>query len=118
MIAGETGVVGWRTCVAGFLAALCAGCASPATDAGFAAQGARDTGTYPNLNVPPAVAAAQFDPYSLAAHNTAIRTAVTGQRVEGGAAAATAAASAAEAQRLRQLGATHGQDTLKTIEAR
>lgn len=118
MIGEKTNRAGWRLCVAGCLAALGAGCASPAADTGFAAQGARNTGTFPNLNVPPAVATTQFDPYSLGVHNTTIQTAVVTQQTEGNVAAATVAATPAEAARLQQLGATHGQDTLKVIENR
>lgn len=97
-------------------ALLVAGCASPDPEPGFAAAGARNTGTFPNLNVPPAVAATQFDPYSLSQHNTAIQTAVQAQQAEG--AVAAASISPEEAERLRRLGATHGQDALNAIEAR
>jgi hypothetical protein len=76
------------------------------------AQGARDTGSYPNLNIKPEVAAQQFTD----AERTAKLSELQAERAQAEASpgATTEAADNAE---LGKLAATHAGDTLKEIEA-
>lgn len=75
-------------------------------------QGARDTGSYPNLNIKPQVAAQQF--------TDAEKKAKLGELEADKAQAAAspgAATEAADNAELGKLAATHADDTLKQIEA-
>lgn len=75
---------------------------------------ALDTGTFPNLNVPPGTAAPQFTPSEkvskLAALGSKRSAAQSGP-------ATNPAVEAAKVKRLRKLAQTHAADTLKAIEA-
>ena len=108
-----------RGVAAAALVALgCAGCASRAavTDPALS-DGAVDTGTFPNLNVPPPVATETFNPGSLQAHRQAISVAQAGQAQDGQNAAALAAQGRAEQARLRSLAAAQQAETLKAVKA-
>lgn len=89
-------------------ALVLSGCASGAgSDTG---SGARDTGTYPNLNIKPGVAAAQFTPEEQAA----VTARLNSDRAQ--AAANTAGTPPNDVAELSQLGSTHAQKTLDEIE--
>ncbi|MCO5066147.1 MAG: hypothetical protein M9924_17275 [Rhizobiaceae bacterium] len=74
------------------------------------ASGAVNTGTYPNLNVKPAIAAAQLSQEERDAAVDSLKGAAAGQAASG----KGPSASASEAE-LRRLGATHSDETLKEI---
>ncbi|HEV7254554.1 MAG TPA: hypothetical protein VGN97_15845 [Mesorhizobium sp.] len=74
--------------------------------------GAINTGTYPNLNITPPVAAPQLSAQDQAAQ----RAELNGARARQAAAAPGGGASAAEQERLRRLAQTHEQNTLSAIE--
>lgn len=71
----------------------------------------RNTGTFPNLNVPPKVAAEQLTPEQKTAKLGQLET--EKQRLTAQTAGARPTADAAA---LKKLGETHGQDALKSIE--
>jgi hypothetical protein len=75
-------------------------------------QGAIDTGTYPNLNVPPQVAAEPLTTEEAAS----IKSRVDGARARQAAGSKGTATSTDQAL-LRKVVATHGEDTLKKIES-
>jgi len=83
-------------------------CASPRPST---TTGAIDTGTFPNLNVPPQTAAAQITPDEKAALLGELGAARNAQ-----AAAASGATSTANPALLKKLAARHGQDALEEIE--
>ncbi|MEO5324166.1 hypothetical protein PV773_12675 [Mesorhizobium sp. CC13] len=93
---------------------LASGCASTSTANGTAAQtggrGAQDTGTYPNLNIAPQVAAPQFTDDQKAAKMAALQAA---RRRQGGAGGASSDSAA-----MTTLARKHGADTLKAIEGK
>ena len=95
-------------------ALLAAGCMSSEPEGMPIAgqQGAIDTGTYPNLNVPPQVAAEQMSPEEAAA----LKGRVDSARARQGARSRGTVASSDPAL-LRKVAATHGPDTLKKIES-
>lgn len=129
--------------LAGMLATA-AGCASPpAETASAGARGAVNTGTFPNLNVPPAMATEQFTNKTLQSHIDEVEAARQNQAAETSEAAAEPARAAAnqarldalnsevrgvrtptdaevraEQERLRRLRENHGQATLNAIESR
>ena len=74
-------------------------------------QGARDTGSYPNLNIKPQVAAQQFTDAEKTAKLNELQAERTQAETSPG--ATTEAADNAE---LGKLAATHADDTLKQIE--
>ncbi|UCI05268.1 hypothetical protein [Mesorhizobium sp. B1-1-8] len=76
-------------------------------------EGPIDTGSYPNLNVPPKVAAKQFTKEETAAKLAQLKADQQAQAGKGGAAKAPANQAA-----LNTLARTHGSDTLKQIEAK
>jgi hypothetical protein len=85
--------------------------ASTAAVSGISTGEPKDTGTFPNLNVPPQAATTQISPEEKQAQFEELRAAQQGQ--------VTAAASAkppADPALLRKLAATHAADALKTIE--
>lgn len=74
--------------------------------------GARDTDTFPNLNIVPRGETEQFtasDRQAKVAELSAIRARTQGQ--------ARGGPNAAETQRLRRVGATHADEALREIEA-
>lgn len=107
-----------RLCAALIAAAMLSACASGnAIEAGVPANpdgtpaGAVDTGTYPNLNIPPRRAASQL--------SDAEKTASTNELVAARKDHASSSKGAApdESAELRRLGKTHARDTLRAIEA-
>lgn len=87
------------------------GCTStaPASPTPVGAHGAQDTGTYPNLNIPPQSAAPQLTDEQKAAKLASLHAA---QGRQGAKASAVADNSAA----MTTLARKHGDDTLKAIE--
>lgn len=73
------------------------------------AHGAQDTGTYPNLNIPPQSAAPQFTEDQKAAKLANLHAAQGRQGAKAGVAADNSAA-------MTTLARKHGDDTLKAIE--
>lgn len=89
--------------------AFVAGCAgAPATPT----PGAIDTGTFPNLNVPPQSAAEQISPQDKASLFGRLGAAKNTQ-----AAAGAKATAPSDLLLLKKIAATHADDTLKQIEA-
>ncbi|AGB46152.1 hypothetical protein LB524_15890 [Mesorhizobium sp. ESP6-5] len=78
-----------------------------ATDAG-----PKDTGTFPNLNIPPQVAAKQFTEAEKKAKLAQLKADENGQGAKGGGAAVTNQAA------LTDLAKKHGPQTLKQIEGK
>ncbi len=103
-----------RIAIAAALFAL-AGCGSANTieDAVPVSQGAQDTGTYPNLNIKPEVAAEQFTEAEKDAKLKALRA----EQVKA-AASPGARTEAADAAVLGKLARTHASETLKQIEGK
>ena len=77
------------------------------------AEGPKDTGSYPNLNVPPPVAAKQLTKEETAANLAQLKAEEQAQVAKGGSVKAPANAAA-----LNKLAKTHGDDTLKQIEGK
>lgn len=75
------------------------------------AQGARDTGSFPNLNIKPEVAAQQFTD----AERTAKLSELQSEKAQA-VASPGATTEAADNAELGKLAATHAGDTLKEIE--
>ncbi|MHA6644526.1 hypothetical protein [Mesorhizobium sp. A623] len=104
-------------CIVAMMAALLAlggcGTSSPVESAAPISQGARDTGTYPNLNIKPEVAAQQFTD----AEKTAKLSQLQADRANAAALPGTTT-EASDAATLDHLAATHGTDTLKQIEGK
>lgn len=90
-----------------------AGCGGGTTvaDAVPVSQGARDTGTYPNLNIKPEVAARQFTNEERDAKLSSLRA----DQVRA-AASPGAGKEASDAVTLNKLAKSHATDTLKQIE--
>lgn len=76
-------------------------------------EGPKDTGSYPNLNIPPQVAAKQFTKEETAANLAKLKAEQQAQITKGGKATAPANQTA-----LNTLAKTHGADTLKQIEGK
>jgi|GEM_PF-1067347 len=76
-------------------------------------EGPKDTGSYPNLNIPPPVAAKQFTKEETAANLAQLKAEEQAQIAKGGKVKAPANAAA-----LSTLAKTHGNDTLKQIEGK
>ena len=89
------------------------GAAAPATAAAIEAAGPKDTGTFPNLNIPPKVAADQITDAEKTAQTTELRATQQG--------AATTAAGLGQGMTdpalLRKIAAQHAADALKKIKA-
>jgi hypothetical protein len=96
------------------MSAALAGCASATIDDAVptAADGPRNSGTFPNLNVQPQVATEQISPEEKQAQIEAMQSAQQQQVAAGSAGTATT-----NPVLLRKLAATHANDALKTIEA-
>ena len=77
------------------------------------AEGPKDTGSYPNLNIPPQAAAKQLTKEETTANLAELKADQQGQRAKGGGSAKPVNQAA-----LNSLAKTHGQDTLKQIEAK
>ncbi len=92
-------------------AGMLSGCASATIDDAVPmAEGPKDTGTYPNLNVKPQSAAQQFTTAEQTSETQALQSAQAAQ-------AAQAAATTTDPAVLRKLAQTHADDALKKIEA-
>ena len=76
-------------------------------------QGPQDTGSYPNLNIPPQVAAQQFTPEETQAKLAQLKAEQQGQAGKGGGGVQSTSPAA-----LNSLAKNHGNDTLKQIEAK
>lgn len=74
-------------------------------------EGPKDTGSYPNLNIPPKVAAKQFTKEETAAQLAQLKAEEQAQAAKGGRVQAPSSPTA-----LNTLARTHGSDTLKQIE--
>ncbi|TPL95264.1 hypothetical protein [Mesorhizobium sp. B2-3-12] len=74
--------------------------------------GPKDTGTFPNLNIPPKVAAKQFTEAEKNAKLAQLKADENGQGAKGGGAAVTNQAA------LTDLAKKHGPQTLKQIEGK
>ncbi|WP_269929926.1 hypothetical protein [Aminobacter sp. HY435] len=92
-----------------------AGCSSTSTvdtaPLASGTRGAQDTGTYPNLNIAPKVAAPQFTEDQKAAKLAALQGA---RQRQGG----RAGAAASDPGAMTTLARKHGEDTLKAIEGK
>ena len=109
------GAIGRRFALALSLgAAALAGCAS--TEPGYGPigpqTGAIDTGTYPNLNVPPERAAETMTPEDAAAISAAVGGARGRQAASG-----RGAGTKGDPQELKRIAAQHGDETLAAIAA-
>ncbi len=104
--------------VAGLVGVLlpAGGCTSTSpnstTPAGLT-EGPKDTGSYPNLNIPPQVAAKQLTKEETAANLAQLKAEEQAQLAKGGKVKAPSNAAA-----LNTLAKTHGADTLKQIEGK
>ncbi|WP_292495882.1 hypothetical protein [Mesorhizobium sp.] len=76
-------------------------------------EGPKDTGSYPNLNIPPQVAAKQFTKEETAANLAKLKAEQQAQNAKGGSVKAPTNSAA-----LKTLAKTHGGDTLKQIEGK
>ncbi len=92
------------------------GCTSNNTGNGMnvaLTEGAQDTGSYPNLNIPPQVAAKQLTPEETKAKLAQLKAEQQGQAIKGGGGVQGTSPAA-----LNSLAKNHGNDTLKQIEAK
>jgi hypothetical protein len=89
------------------------GCASQTVEEAVpsGARGPINTGTFPNLNIPPKPAADQLSPSQSQADTAALRAAQ-----QQNAAAAAAPSDQADPVLLRKLAASHAEEALKEIE--
>lgn len=97
--------------VVGLAALVAAGCASSTIDDAVPTAGVKNTGQFPNLNIPPEVAASQLTEEEKQAKMAALK----GAQEQQAATAATATAETDEAE-LRKLAETHAAAALKAIE--
>lgn len=91
------------------------GCASNDTGGGTTVSGVdgpKDTGSYPNLNIPPQVAAQQLTPEESNAKLAQLKASQQAQLGKGGKVQGTSPAA------LNSLAKNHGDETLKQIEAK
>lgn len=112
-----------RVTILAATAALAGGCASGSIDDAVPAGvqpamsetgmtgGAADTGTFPNLNIPPKVAAQQITPEGKAERIAQLNAAQQRQGTSG-----AAGSPSQNPLLLKQIAATHGDATLKAIE--
>jgi hypothetical protein len=104
---------------AAVVAALACGCTSddmvagvePAVSATSMSGGAVDTGTFPNLNIPPKVAADQISPEQKAARIAELSAAQQRQTTQG-----SGGVPVEDPALLKKLADTHGDETLKAIQ--
>lgn len=94
------------------------GCASTGSENASAppaglAEGARDTGTFPNLNIPAPSAAPQFTDQQKAAKLAALKTDQQATQSGGG-----GKVQVANQSEMAALAKNHGKDTLKEIEGK
>lgn len=94
-----------------FAASGCAGTSRAHTAAAAEVRGAQDTGTYPNLNIAPKVAAPQFTEEQKAAKLAELHAAQ--QRQGGGGNGA-----AADSKGMTTLARQHGAEALKAIQGK
>jgi hypothetical protein len=96
------------------MSATLAGCASATIDDAVpaAADGPRNSGTFPNLNIKPQVATEQITPEEKQAQVASMTAAQQEQ-----AAKASAPKDTTDPMLLRKIAATHANDALKEIEA-
>ncbi len=90
--------------------ALAALTACSTIEAGAPVEGARRTGTFPNLNIPPRVSGPQMSNEDAAANNAALTARRNALRAE------AAQPVASDVERLKQLAADRGQSVRKEIE--
>ena len=112
------GSISRKAVLAGLVGVLlpAGGCTStsPSNTAPMAVtEGPKDTGSYPNLNIPPQVAAKQLTKEETAANLAKLKAEQQAQIAKGGS-VKTPTNSAA----LKTLAKTHGDDTLKQIEGK
>ena len=91
------------------------GCTSSNTESATpvaGVEGPKDTGSYPNLNIPPQVAAQQLTPDERNAKLAQLKADQQAQSGKGG------GATTADPAALTSLAKNHGDDTLKQIEAK
>ncbi|PSJ65586.1 hypothetical protein [Kumtagia ephedrae] len=104
-----------RAGLAAVLVSILAGCASSASDTAMPLvpqRGPLNTGTYPNLNVPPQVAAPPMTDEDKGRVTARIQSAQSAQATSGRGVGTTG-----DPRRLQKLAEEHGGDTLKAIEA-
>jgi hypothetical protein len=92
------------------------GCTSSNTEGATSVAGVdgpKDTGSYPNLNIPPQVAAQQLTPEERTAKLAQLKADQQAQIAKGG-----GGAKAADQAALTSLAKNHGDETLKQIEAK
>ena len=92
------------------------GCTSANTGNGMnvgLTQGPQDTGSYPNLNIPPQVAAQQLTPEESKSKLAQLKAEQQAQAGRGGGGVQSTSPAA-----LNSLAKNHGKDTLKQIEAK
>jgi hypothetical protein len=111
--AGSCRIAVAATALAAVLAVGGCGGGGAIEDAAPVAQGARDTGTYPNLNIKPEVAATQFTD---AERDTKLSE-LKAVRVRA-AASPGVTTEAADAAALNKLAKSHAGDTLKQLEGK
>lgn len=90
------------------------GTGAPVTVDGMGPSAPRESGQFPNLNLPPRSATRQFTPGQRNAKTRELASA----RSQLKSAVAEIPADKKEAERLRKLGQSHGKDALKQIEKR
>ncbi|WP_019173389.1 hypothetical protein [Pseudaminobacter salicylatoxidans] len=78
---------------------------------GLSSGQARNTGTFPNLNIPPQSAASQISDAEKAEKLSELKSAQSSQEAEGG-------AVPSDEELLKKLAATHAQKTLSEIEGK
>ena len=83
---------------------------SEPVETALSSGGPKNTGTFPNLNIPRQAANEQITPEQKASETAALQAAQTKQ-------AANSTASTTDPEELRKLAATHAEDALKAIEA-
>lgn len=112
------GAICRRAVLAGLVGVLlpAGGCTSTSTNNAAPtalSEGPRDTGSYPNLNIPPQVAAKQLTKEETAANLAKLKAEQQAQIAKGGRVKAPTNSAA-----LKTLAKTHGDDALKQIEGK
>ena len=96
-----------RFCALAPVLVIAAGCVSASLE--DAVPGARNTGSYPNLNIPPRAETEQLTDEEASARLAALRDQRASQK-------ALPTTASNEAERLKKLKRTHAEDTLNEIE--
>ncbi|MBO6541122.1 MAG: hypothetical protein JJ969_17195 [Rhizobiaceae bacterium] len=96
-----------RLCALAPVLAIAAGCVSASLE--DAVPGARNTGSYPNLNIPTRAETEQLTDEEASARLAALRDQRASQK-------ALPTTASNEAERLKKLRRSHAEDTLKEIE--